>query len=143
MCVDRFFYVSSCNRDGKIQGSILSSGWERRRAHTFRENKRKAPLEHSKHDWVFFFLSLKTHFTARKLHAQTGKMCERTFFFLSFFHSPCVLLFFTALPFFLLIIRIYLKIKSHICIKETHWNYDNGPVWKTLNVCMNRNNVSQ
>lgn len=46
------------------------------------------------------------------------------------FSSPCVLLFFYSATFFLQIIRIYLKIKSRICIKETYWNNDNGPFEK-------------
>lgn len=47
------------------------------------------------------------------------------------FSSPWVwLLLFNSSTFFLLIIRIYLKIKSRICIKETHWNNDNRPFEK-------------
>lgn len=100
----------------KIQGSILSSGWDTQ-THT--------PSQKSEHSDKTFFPSLLI-LQLKRLHAQTGKMCERIFLV-----SMCLAFFFFYIAtFFLLIIRICLKIKSRICIKETHWNNDNGPFEK-------------
>lgn len=110
--------MPSCNRDGKIQGSILSSGWDTD-AHTFMAKSSPRTLRHE-----FSFHSLRI-LQLEKLHAQTGKNVRENFFF-----SMCFAFSLYSATFFLLIIRIYLKIKSRICIKETHWNNDNGPFEK-------------
>ena len=104
----------SCNRDEKIQGSILSSAFGRANTHTFSTLNIFPRL-------VFcFWLSFYA-----KLYTQTRQKLARVFF-----NSMSLAAFLNSSTFFLLIIWIYLKVKSRICIKETHCNNDNRPFEK-------------
>lgn len=121
-----------CNRDGrKIQGSIFFHpvlGVCRRKvnAHTF--IGKSFTLEHS--EKCFSSLTLQLW---KASCSDGGIKCARE---KTFFPSMCFASFpFYSATFFLLIIRIYLKIKSRICIKEKpigrmimgrlkkHWTY--------------------